>query len=325
VTVEVQSAPSTTIKSLDARIQIDQGGASTVLHLPATNGRVPLPGKFIIITPDIVTRVTVELSGLDSTGALVGTSNSVTTRPHQNVDLSIFVGAESADGGAVDFASPGDGGCLPIENCFNDLDDDCDGVINNGCPDHIALGTPRLLTVRGGPGGSPFSVRCPSDSYVIKSDIFEDATNKWITGVTIYCAAPTLIRGSSSYSVMLTPVSSTPSYKGSATTGLIGTSDCGTSGFVAGWGITGKSETNGLDALGMVCANGGVAFSASNQLTFSFTANGTGANFVADPSHGTAFEDDCAPGEALIGYDGGSSSSPYWVQAVCAPLVVVYK
>ena len=36
-----------------------------------------------------------------------------------------------------------------VENCFNDLDDDCDGVVNNGCPDHLTTGTPRLLTAIG--------------------------------------------------------------------------------------------------------------------------------------------------------------------------------
>src|SRR6478752_5216053 len=56
---------------------------------------------------------------------------------------------------ACQTTNPGDGAVKPAaqEDCFNDLDDDCDGVVNNGCPDHLTTGTPHLLTARGNTGG----------------------------------------------------------------------------------------------------------------------------------------------------------------------------
>src|SRR3954470_17848168 len=56
-----------------------------------------------------------------------------------------------------------------VENCFNDLDDDCDGVVNNGCPDHLVTGAAHALTLHGNPaGGAAFQLRCPANAYLTK-------------------------------------------------------------------------------------------------------------------------------------------------------------
>jgi hypothetical protein len=221
-----------------------------------------------------------------------------------------------------------------IENCFNDLDDDCDGKINNGCPDHLITGTPRALTQRGNPaGGGPFSVRCPANSFVTKIVVYGDNADGWIAGVDIACAAPTLVRGASSYSVTETPVTPNPNHQYAAHVELGNNNttlsppvffDCGTTTFAPGYWSTGRADGGGADALGMACASTALTLSATNQLTIAMTKQGAGTYF-GYVSFGTYFDDDCGPGEVLVGYDGRSGNWFDAIQAVCAPLQTVYK
>jgi hypothetical protein len=216
-----------------------------------------------------------------------------------------------------------------IEGCFNNTDDDCDGTINNGCPIAIATGTPRSLTVRGNPsGGSAYSLRCPANSFVSKTSISVDTAAQFISGVTITCATPKLVTGTSSYSVTLTPVTPQPygAVIGSATNGgPVGSDDCGTSSFAAGWYMSGTVESSGLDSVGMSCATGSVSFTPANDhLSFSFSRQNPSTIFSAF-NGGTAFEDDCGANEVLIGYDGRDGNWLDVMQVVCAPLVAVYK
>jgi hypothetical protein len=213
-----------------------------------------------------------------------------------------------------------------VENCFNDLDDDCDGTVNNGCPDHLTTGTPVALTLRGSAsGGGAFSLRCPANSYVTKIVVYGDSADQYIAGVDIACASPTLVRGASSYTVTPTPVAASPSTQraNNVTTSVNSTFDCGTASFNPGWYVPGDSESTGLDDLGMSCAAGALTLSATNQLGITFTKRtNTG---VAGYSFGSPFEDDCGAGQVLIGFDGRDGNWFDAIQPVCAPLQVVYK
>ena len=216
------------------------------------------------------------------------------------------------------------------EDCFNDIDDDCDGVVNNGCPDHLTTGTPRALTARGNTaGGSPFSLRCPANSYVTKTVVYGDSTDQFIAGIDIACATPTLTRGTSSYTVSATAVTVNPNTVRAAhiSTGSSFTFDCGATGFTPGWWSAGQHETGaggGIDALGMLCATGSLALSSTNQLTATMSKTGT-IDYYGYLNFGTQFEDDCAANEVLIGYDGRDGNYFDSIQAVCAPLQTVYK
>jgi hypothetical protein len=109
-----------------------------------------------------------------------------------------------------------------------------------------------------------------------------------------------------------------------------GADDCGSSGVVAAWYISGSydpggSGVDGIDSFGMSCAQGSLNFNSdTNQLTFSFSKLSPNAVFTAY-NGGTAFEDDCMSNEVLIGYDGRDGSWLDSLAAVCAPLVTVYK
>jgi hypothetical protein len=413
VTVFVEAAQGVSLQSLAAEIKVASSGSDKVHGMPTKGGRVPLPGEFTLVLPDVTTAVTVTLSGVDAAGAALGATQTATSHAYSDTRLSFVLGSPTVtptDGGISPFGEPADmltepadmltgcggpcatgnpgacamgtlmcdgkGGstCVPNvtsqscysgpvgtagvgicragtqscigtlgacsgevdpathESCFNNLDDDCDGTINNGCPIGIATGTPRSLSARGGTGGSPFSLRCPANAYVTKTTVSVDSGAQWVSGVAISCATPTLVTGASSYSVTLTPLTPQPfgSALGSGTSGALGSDDCGTSAFNAGWYISGAAEpggagADGLDKLGMSCASGSLSFdSNTNQLTFSFTKQSASTVFSAF-NGGTSFEDDCMSNEVLIGFDGRDGQWLDQLQAVCAPLTTVYK
>ena len=217
-----------------------------------------------------------------------------------------------------------------VEDCFNDLDDDCDGTVNNGCPNTLTTGTPRLLTAQGNSGsGTAFSLRCPAGSFVSKTAIFGDNNVGALTSLDVFCGTPTLTRGTSSYSVTVA-VSGTALTTGTDRGGPTTTFTCN-AGFSPGWMTPGTAATGssgGIDGLGLDCANTTLTLDATNHLTFAMVkaaaASSTGVNpdgYLAT----TAFEDDCAAGEVLLGYDGKLATWITYLQPVCAPLQVVYK
>src|ERR1700761_8351119 len=71
------------------------------------------------------------------------------------------------------------GAVLPAqgENCFNELDDDCDGTANNGCPRPRSPGPSDPLVARGGSGGSVTSSMCPAGSLVTAVQVTLSAIN----------------------------------------------------------------------------------------------------------------------------------------------------
>jgi hypothetical protein len=212
-----------------------------------------------------------------------------------------------------------------IESCFNDLDDDCNDVVNNGCPDTVTIGTPRTLGAVGGTGGHAVSGRCPAGSWVTRAQFLFDDPDSISTGVRVFCAKPTLVRGQSSYSITLTAVTPSPytSFQGLNYTPTDDQNvDCGTSALTAGWATGGRSGLY-VDGVGMTCGAGTITMSASNTLSYSFAKNGVGGYFGF--SGGSPYEEPCAANEVLIGWDGRVGDFMDQIQPVCAPLVTTYK
>jgi hypothetical protein len=221
-----------------------------------------------------------------------------------------------------------------IENCFNDLDDDCDGKINNGCPDHLTTGTPRALTAIGDSGsGTAFSLRCPAGQFVSKMQMWGDnnAAILALTALDAYCATPTLVRGASSYTVTVavsgTPLSTGTDRPASPTT----TFTCDAGSFSPGWqtpGTGANGSGGGIDGLGLYCGSTTLALDAMNKLSFNMTKVAAASSTGNNPDGyrtAAAFEDDCNAGEVLVGYDGKLANFITYFQPVCAPLQVVYK
>jgi hypothetical protein len=218
------------------------------------------------------------------------------------------------------------------EDCFNDLDDDCDGAVNNGCPDTVGIGTAHALAPQGNPnGGGPQSARCPAGQMVGKVEFFTDnrVNPGTFQGVQVYCVGPTLSRGGRNYTLGTTALPASPSmvYVGAE----IGPTDGGgldctvQGGFGAGFVSSGyASTTRGVLQLGLTCASATATLQSNNKLNLVTTAdNRTVA--VGFTTGGTAFVEPCATGEVLIGYDGRLGNWMDQVAPVCAPLVVTYK
>jgi hypothetical protein len=221
------------------------------------------------------------------------------------------------------------------ENCFNDLDDDCNGAVNNGCPDHLTTGTTRTLTPQGdSTSGTAFSLRCAAGQFVMKSVIFGDNSVGALTSLDVYCGTPTLVRGTSNYSVTVA-VSGTAMTTGTDRSGPTTTFACDTTAFAPGWmtpGTAAAGSSGGIDGLGLYCGSTTLSLDATNKVTFNMTkvaAAATSSSGMPKNPDGylmtTAFEDDCNPGEVLIGYDGKLASWITYLVPVCAPLVVVNK
>lgn len=217
----------------------------------------------------------------------------------------------------------------PQENCFNQVDDDCNGVINNGCPDHVITGTPVQLTTRGnGSSGTAFTAICPANTFVGKVVPYGDQTDSgYISGVDVYCLTPTLVANASSMTYSLTEALDT-SPTVSADASIIDTdfkSIACASGNGIGWGTNGGYQSAGLDSLGMYCTNLTGSLSSTNQLTFVYSADTSTTPWGWSGSTVTSFTDTCGAGSVLVGYQGKKNRWFTSFSAVCAPLTVVYK
>ena len=212
------------------------------------------------------------------------------------------------------------------EDCFNALDDNCDGVVNDGCPASVALGGDRPLTGAGGAGGGPQSLHCPAGAFVTRVDSWFDDADKHASGVSIYCATPSLLQGASSYSILLTP--NTPAPYATATGANSPTNerhdDCGITGLTAITYTVGLADTY-VEGLGAHCGTSAVTLNPDDTMTFSFSTNGdvTYNTWAGQP--GTFFDQACNPNEVVVGYVLHTGSWMDNVQPICAPLVVNYK
>jgi len=225
-------------------------------------------------------------------------------------------------------ACTGDVVATTVENCFNNLDDNCDGKINEGCPASVVVGTPRNLGGAGGSGGSPKTVMCPAGAFVTRVDSWFDDHDAKASGVSITCATPSLVQGATAYSVTLVANAPAPYAveHGSQSPAIERTDDCGLGGLVAITYSVGLSDTY-VEAQGHHCSSSTVTLDATNNITFKFTnAGSTDFNAYAG-SPGTFFQLDCNTGQnpqnqVVVGFNLRDGSYLDNLAPICAPLTV---
>jgi hypothetical protein len=219
----------------------------------------------------------------------------------------------------------------PVENCFNAVDDDCDGVVNNGCPSLLSLINEHSPPAAGGDGGGPNSAHCPQGSFVTRVDSWGDSNpnNKHASGVSIWCATPTLVRGTTSYSVNLTRNLPAPSQQ------LVGlqnasddrTDDCGLTGLTGLTSLTAITYTVGVaddfvEGLGHHCATSAVTLQPDNTMTFDFKGDG-GTTYTRWGDGGVFFDQVCGPNEVVVGFVVRNGLWLNRIAPICAELSVV--
>jgi hypothetical protein len=111
--------------------------------------------------------------------------------------------------------------------------------------------------------------------------------------------------------------------RGSNASAPDGDYDCGITGLVAGTWFISAADNSFVYGLGMHCGTGTANFGVDNTLTFAFAKFGPN-NYTTYPG-GTPAEDDCPADQVLIGYNLRTGAYLDQIQAVCAPLVTVYK
>jgi hypothetical protein len=235
-------------------------------------------------------------------------------------DLRLPPGADLA--GALDLAST-DLAHPNVENCFNDVDDDGNGKINDGCPDTITLGADVPLPAGGGSGGGAVSVHCPANQVVIAQRFYGDDWDEWMSGVAVWCSPLTLARGASAYTVTLKAPSG--AYAGSFFGGGTDYStdqSCDTSQFRVAWSVP-MYVSSFVNGFFLDCGAGTLTLSATNQLSIAFTNNNDKLGFRY--SGGTLVTRTCGPDQAIVGYNGRDGAWLDQLQPICAPLVVNYK
>jgi hypothetical protein len=212
-----------------------------------------------------------------------------------------------------------------FETCFNGIDDNCDGLIDNGCPVSVHIGPPRALSVHGGTGGGTGAVGCPPNSFVSQTQLWRDDGDQEMAGVTISCATPSLVKGDIRYDLTFTPVlnpGTATTIKGSKATGVDPNPKYICPDGTVSWYLNGTVGSEFVDGLGAGCAWAAVNLLDANVLDIQFQRIDNGG---ADSYHATtAFEDRCAADEAVIGYNVRYGSWLDSIQPICAPIVVTY-
>jgi hypothetical protein len=98
-------------------------------------------------------------------------------------------GADAAADAGHDGASPPDSGqvdaCVPTALVCDGKVHKCDGVVDEGCPSAISIGSPGTSQLCGGTSGAaPFSDTCPSGQVLVG---IGGATGQWIDAVYGIC------------------------------------------------------------------------------------------------------------------------------------------
>jgi hypothetical protein len=218
------------------------------------------------------------------------------------------------------------------ENCFNELDDDCDGKVNNGCPKALVIGTVDALVARGGTGGSSESSRCPSGTVVTAVQVLLSDPSKnpgYVVSAQPVCAKPELTRDANAYSVQLTPVAS-PSPIAGSDPPRSGTSHitCAGGGFSVANGTLG-SIMNGsrtvVESFGINCSIVGLALDQNNQMTLMFNHDAANSGSASVQVNGAPWNDNCGANEVLVGFDGRTGAQMDQIQGICAPITITYN
>ena len=224
-----------------------------------------------------------------------------------------------------------DGGGTPVEDCFNTppADDDCDGLIDQGCPMSLSLGATRTLAGAGGGGGTPKTLTCPTGAFVTRVDSWFDNQDQKASGVSIFCATPSLVQGASSYSVTLAANTPAPygTEHGSADPSNQRTDDCGISGLTAITYELGIADSF-VEAQGYHCGSSAVTLNSDNTITFSFAnvpyGNPPGDYNAYSNPPGTFFSRACNSNEVVVGFSIHDGAYLDNITPICAPLNVKY-
>ena len=220
-------------------------------------------------------------------------------------DAGSVVGDGGATGGDMSTGGPA---CVPgpKEICTNDVDDDCNGVINDGCADTLGVGATTLVAPYVGAdnnaGAKDLDVRCPADAFVTSMTILFYDAQQQVSGVRLGCSKATLDRSGGTYSVSLVAVSPSPYASLIADPPANGT---GTPIVVTcpGAGLRGLFATKGTyDAGGMLgyfgkCGAGTLTLAADNTLGITMA----GATTTATPTGSI-------DGAGYGGYDYGAGA-----------------
>jgi hypothetical protein len=211
------------------------------------------------------------------------------------------------------------------DDCFTSTDDDCNGTVGNSCPEALTIGADRALATAGGNGGAASTVHCPKGAFVTRVDSWFDDIDQHVSGVSIYCAVPTLVQGASSYSVTLTPSTPAP-YQKAAGAGATDerTDDCGTTGLSAITYVTGLADSY-VEGLGNHCGTSAVTLAGDNTITFSFTPSGDTSYNAWSSSTGNFFDEACNSNEVIVGYMLHIARWLFSIKPICAALQVTYK
>jgi hypothetical protein len=238
-------------------------------------------------------------------------------------DLSTGAGADLARG-ADDLAVGPDLGnsAAGVEDCFNDLDDDCDGKVNNGCPDTVTVGVPVPLVAHGGNGGNATSAICPAGSVLTGTRFIVDDFDGFMAGAGVFCSTPTLVRGANAYSITLAPAGGQPPTFAGSYADNQADANCDTTMFQVGWNTLENAGTY-VNGLGLDCASGALTLGGNNQLSVAFT--NLNNNFGVNYGGGVEYPQACGPSQALVGYNGRIGTILDQIQPVCAPIQFTYK
>jgi hypothetical protein len=218
--------------------------------------------------------------------------------------------------------------CAAVENCFNDLDDDCNGKVNDGCPDTLSVGADVPGTPYGGGGGNPASAHCPANQVAIGLRVFDYDYRGHVAGVGVACSPMTLTRGASQYTVQMTmPAAVAQDFAGNDWD-YSEDDPCDITQFqVVRTNII--DHDNYVEGFLFNCAQGSLTLSASNQLSISFAD--VSPYTLMNPQYGWDYGgggtdvDTCGAGQAVVGYNGRIGGWLDQLQPICAPIVVNYK
>jgi hypothetical protein len=224
------------------------------------------------------------------------------------------------------------------EDCSNDSDDDCNGTVNNGCPDSMTMGTARYVTPLA-PTTPPNNAnqtamekRCPAGAFVSAIDILFDDPHLQLAGLRFSCATPSLIKnpGGKTYSLAAAPVTPAP-YDSFISPVAVPTDPpttlkCSTVGLAGIMMLKGDYDVGSYVGMFAQCGSATAAIQADNTLKVTVAPVGmpTGYDYNTIIMHAvTNVTWTCNPNELVIGFKGVVSDSIDQLQTICAPVSAV--
>src|SRR5262249_30227824 len=154
-----------------------------------------------------------------------------------------------------------------------------------------------------GGGGGAVTVHCPAGAWVTRMDSWFDDPDRHASGVSIFCANATLVRGAATYSITLQPVAQAP--WATATGGNRPTHERQ----AACWLVSAKAvcfntglSDNFVEGLGAHCGTSAVTLAADNTITLNFVQDADRSYNTWAGQPGSFFVEACASNEVIVGY-----------------------